>query len=722
MNSAQSGNRHYNKVFISYAREDREWAAEKARTFEGVGQAYFLDYESIRAGENWRDRLAAEIEAADLVWLIWSKYAAQSDWVRQEYEAALAKGDGGLRIDLLDSTPLPEAISHIQAERSPLAPPTYVTDRILREPTRSLPERNWQLPSVLLRPEYGVVPFVGREVLLEEYETWCEDDSPFAVRLLTGAGGVGKTRFAIEVCKRLRKKYWETAFVDRIELERYLQEPEAANNLMRLRRPTLLVVDYAETRRQQVQELFQAALHEELKQPVRVLLLARSEGEWWRELLKKSHDYEVLLGDGATPRPLPPLAEERETREDVYGQAVATFTRQLERPWPTFTLNLTDKTFDRVLFLHLAALAATYGQRIEERDVLLDFGVNREQTFWERKATDLELPPEQIEEGVLQKSATVLVLAGGCDRQALPQVLERVPDLAELTQLGRKRMGRVFAELYEVEKWVEPLQPDMLGERLVERVFADDEQLRQAWVKPSDPLELLNGLTVLNRVAARKAETEPWLMEIFECDLERSAIAAVVVAIANGDPIGRVLADYLLLHPNRELSEGLMEWVPHQTVALRELAATTTQQAMANEELGRAEQARLLNNQSNRLSELGRREEALETARESVEIYRELARTRPDAFLPDVAGSLNNFGTMLSELGRREEALEAAREAVALLLPFFERYPQGFMNWMQVFTRNYLERSEQAGREPDIELIAKIAAIFESLQSSGNAS
>ncbi|MEO0804523.1 MAG: TIR domain-containing protein [Cyanobacteria bacterium J06642_2] len=446
MNSAQSGDRQYNKVFISYAREDREWAAEKARTFEGVGQAYFLDYASIRAGENWRDRLAAEIEAADLVWLIWSKYAAQSDWVRQEYEAALAKGNGGLRIDLLDSTPLPDVISHVQAERSPLASPTHVTDRILREPTRSLPEQNWQLPSVLLRPEYGVVPFVGREELLEEYETWCEDDSPFAVRLLTGAGGIGKTRFAIEVCKRLRQKFWETAFVDRIEFERYLEKPETANDLMRLRRPTLLVVDYAESRRQQVQMLFQAALNEGLKQPVRVLLLARSEGEWWRELLKKSHDYEVLVGNGATPKSLPPLAVERKAREDVYKRSVVTFARKLERPRSIFTPDLTSETFDSVLFLHLAALAAVYGQCIEEQDVLLDFGIEREQSFWVRKAEDLPLPPEQIEENVLDQGATVLVLAGGCDPKELPRVFERVPDLAELTQLARKRVGRVFTD------------------------------------------------------------------------------------------------------------------------------------------------------------------------------------------------------------------------------------------------------------------------------------
>ena len=60
-----------------------------------------------------------------------------------------------------------------------------------------------------------------------------------------------------------------------------------------------------------------------------------------------------------------------------------------------------------------------------------------------------------------------------------------------------------------------------------------------------------------------------------------------------------------------------------------------------------------------RLSDLGRREEALAATQEAVDIYRRLAQTRPDAFLPDLAASLNNLGGHLSKLGRREEALAA---------------------------------------------------------------
>jgi hypothetical protein len=61
------------------------------------------------------------------------------------------------------------------------------------------------------------------------------------------------------------------------------------------------------------------------------------------------------------------------------------------------------------------------------------------------------------------------------------------------------------------------------------------------------------------------------------------------------------------------------------------------------------------NNLGGRLSDLGRREEALAAAQEAVDIRRRVAAARPDAFLPDLAMSLNYLGTMLSDLGRRSQ-------------------------------------------------------------------
>ena len=165
---------------------------------------------------------------------------------------------------------------------------------------------------------------------------------------------------------------------------------------------------------------------------------------------------------------------------------------------------------------------------------------------------------------------------------------------------------------------------------------------------------------------------------------------------------------------------------------------------------------------ANRLSDLGRREEALSAAEEAVGLYRALAAARPDAFLPDLAMSLNNLANRLNDLGRREEALSAAEEAVRfrralattgpdafgielarslwvlgdlygntaapdpaiaslaeavqILAPIFLRIPQAVVGIMAGIAQSYVARCEAAGREPDVELLFPVRAIFEQLQ------
>jgi hypothetical protein len=100
-----------------------------------------------------------------------------------------------------------------------------------------------------------------------------------------------------------------------------------------------------------------------------------------------------------------------------------------------------------------------------------------------------------------------------------------------------------------------------------------------------------------------------------------------------------------------------------------------------------------------------------------VQLRRQLAATRPDAFLPDLATSLNNLATFLSNLGQREAALAAAQEAVAILSPFFLALPSAFAQWMATMVGNYLKYAEQSQREPDAALLVPISEKFEALQS-----
>ncbi|MGK7913153.1 MAG: tetratricopeptide repeat protein, partial [Synechococcus sp.] len=667
-------------VFISYAREDEVWARERTRVLRAAGKIVFLDLDRIDAGAAWSDVLLTKIAEAELVWLLWSRDSAQSGWVRREYTEALKKGDGALLIDRLDDTPLPPELSRIQAEKPLMRPNPKKIRQIFKNPVRELPAGSEQ-PSKLLRAEYGVVPFYGRTQWLKDFIDWCNSDRDFAARLLVGAGGSGKTRLAIEACIQLQlgEKSWETGFVDR-KFGKLLQaDPGIAGELLRLRRDVLLVVDYAETRREQVKALLDAVLSEQGNRKVRLLLLARSEGDWWKNLIEDNFEYEELLGASTLPERLPPLAMEIEARDEIYRQAERSFRKEMSELHPVIEPpDLSSDEFERVLFIHLAALAAASGVEIEERDRLLEFAISRERKYWERTADNSDDFPQHLKR-VLPEAAAAIVLAGGCDRDRVGEVVKRVPKLAPETPLSREALGQVFIDLYEVGKRVEPLQPDLLGEQLLSNIFQENEAFRTAWVQPSFSEELQNGLTVLNRLAARKSEAKEWLGNVLQADFERAAKAGIEVAIEGGDPIGRVLASCIDDSGNLELAAELESNLPRETVALRELTVAVTEQALKRTVIERSEKARLLSNLGVRLSDLGRREEALRAAEQAVEIYRQLADSRPDAFLPDLARSLTNLGIMLRDLGRREEALRAAEQAVEIYRQLAESRPDAFL-------------------------------------------
>ena len=58
-------------------------------------------------------------------------------------------------------------------------------------------------------------------------------------------------------------------------------------------------------------------------------------------------------------------------------------------------------------------------------------------------------------------------------------------------------------------------------------------------------------------------------------------------------------------------------------------------------------------------------------------VYRTLAKSRPDAFLPNLAASLNNVGICLRALGQREAALQVTREAVDVYRTLAKSRPDG---------------------------------------------
>jgi hypothetical protein len=116
------------------------------------------------------------------------------------------------------------------------------------------------------------------------------------------------------------------------------------------------------------------------------------------------------------------------------------------------------------------------------------------------------------------------------------------------------------------------------------------------------------------------------------------------------------------------------------------------------------------------LSDLGRREGALAAAQEAVEVYRGLAKDRPDAFLPDLARSLGTLGTCFRAANRRDDALRAFADGVRTLKPAFLAHTEAFAPLMGALARDYIMLSTEVGEAPDMELLAPILARFEEMR------
>ena len=74
-------------IFISYANEDRESAAQLARTLETAGWRVWWD-RRIPAGRTWRAVLEDALREMRCMVVLWSENSVQSPWVAEEAEEA----------------------------------------------------------------------------------------------------------------------------------------------------------------------------------------------------------------------------------------------------------------------------------------------------------------------------------------------------------------------------------------------------------------------------------------------------------------------------------------------------------------------------------------------------------------------------------------------------------------------------------------------------------
>ncbi|MGH8898189.1 MAG: AAA family ATPase, partial [Egibacteraceae bacterium] len=480
----------------------------------------------------------------------------------------------------------------------------------------------------LLRAEYGVVPFRGRDeldVLLDWARAPGRDGRP-RLAVVTGVGGAGKTRLVAEFAHQLAAQGWHTGFVPRSP------DPGLADWLAGTASPLLVAIDYAEARWAEAAQLI-TALRRRPGSPTCVVLTARELGNWYEQLDG------ALTESRIEPTTEPVHLAPSHVRPDrVFQRAFEAFSRRFGTPRPTPALpRLRDgrTTLDVVLRAWLTALGAE--DLPETRSELYDEVLRHERRYWTKayRSRSAEPPTSRLLD---QAAACLTLLNPEPDRAG--ETLRAVKGLRR----WREYLAETLTECLASRDGRLAVKPDPIGDRLVMKVFAADGKLLVRCLQRADETERLAGLVNLTRAADDQPEVATQLATEALAVVDGLWRPALAVAEAMGGPCVPGLAALAGRDDTPLPLVELAEQIPSGHATLRPVAFAAAERLVADHRVAGddepAELARLLNNLSLRLSAVGRRAEALEAITEAVTLYGRLAEDNPGAFLPDLAMSL----------------------------------------------------------------------------------
>lgn len=539
-------------------------------------------------------------------------------------------------------------------------------------------------PAGSLAARRALVPFHGREIPLTELHAWAARPGP-GLWLVHGPSGRGKTRLAHEFGRRLAPDGWAVA---------WLPATAGADHLAVLARvavPTLIVVDDAETRRDQIVALLHAMTVPTT--PVKVLLLARTIGSWWHDLDLIDDKRCDFVMTGAYIRELGVL--EREVRRDTYRLAVAALADALSTvpgsagtDWVAHAGQVLagEGRFPRsatVLAIQLTALAdlldaADPAARAED-DTPESRVLAHERHRWPDTAG---LDADELTDVV---AATVLV--DPPTPEDADFWLARIPALSGKTPEQRAEVTTWLAGTYPADgpQWAfgRP-RPDLLAERLVADVLCahPTDSVAHALAPAVSDADAVRLLTVWAGATADPSVSDEAAAELSRlCRRHPATLAVAASAVVPHAADAAPLVDALdqLAEDDATLDTATLEILTTADYSSR-LAATDASRIRLLVERYRREKeptaalAEALRRLALRLAD---DDEAIAACAEAVQLYRQLAEEEPDTHLPQLVRSLTNHADLLSDVpDRQEEALAAVREAVEFGHRLVDQAPQ----------------------------------------------
>ena len=232
----------------------------------------------------------------------------------------------------------------------------------------------------LLSAKSTPVPFLDRAKALTRLEMWARSEERFAIYVLGGDGGSGKTRLGVELCRRLTTpnthrrgaEVWQAGFLQNIEHSDSTSSSDDASSL-------LLVVDYAEARPEVATEVINIALRaaeDPERRRVRIIFLVRrpsplaitrrSSNEWIdvlrpqdsfsKEEHKDGNDAINSLLDNTSTIVLNDKELSEEERKDLFKSAYSSFTEPPgSLPPPHLLEQLCNPTYSQPLLVTVDA-------------------------------------------------------------------------------------------------------------------------------------------------------------------------------------------------------------------------------------------------------------------------------------------------------------------------------------------------------------------------------
>jgi tetratricopeptide (TPR) repeat protein len=578
-------------------------------------------------------------------------------------------------------------------------------------------------PLDILRYSQRAVPLTGREAQMAQLTQWLAREASIQGHFLVAPAGTGKTRLALEFLLSLGQD-WQGGFLPSEELARIIdQRPTWA-----LSTHTLIVLDYATAKANLLSDFLfqifqQRKTFETSGKKIRLLLLDRDATNFQTAFTQGQGYERQQLYNGYFPHPPEPLPgiSNLEYRQAIYTATVRAVKPDFQSPsaqW--FQLSLKEPRLADPLTLMMAALqsAALGDEQALKRD-RLDLAHDITLDECKRIASFcLENKPPYAK--ALQQLAAWVTLCRGLTKEQLLETAARVlpSDLGYPGGLNQAIEDITKALGEGNDSKLRFIEPDLIGECLIlESLPAAPATTKEICHLGEATIETLlrtiqnyphpSPLQWLEALISHAQSLNPFL-------LFQIAFALPIETLKLRETGHRLLEMLLELLPAdspaeiRALLLGQLATFRH-LIARREEALTAASEALAiRRELAASrpdaflpDLAMSLNNCGNILSKLGRGEEALAAAGEALEIYRELAASKRGTFLPYVAASQNNYGIRLSELARKEEALGSAGEALKIYRELAAKSPDSFLPDVAMSLNNYGNRLSELGRRED---------------------